>query len=196
MRKWKTIEAAPRYRVSDHGDVVSLCSGRERPVKQFVQGSGYYQVQLFKAPGDHFKALVHRLVAKAFIPNPDSLPQVNHKDGNKLNNAVENLEWVSASDNIRHAYAIGLQRPAYKAPDGAVEALKRGVSAKEVAAKFSINPLTARRLRDRIGAPVWRRNHVSHAREAEVRKFPGSIRECARHFGLSKSVVHRIRSGS
>lgn len=51
---------------------------------------------------------VHRLVAMAFIPNPDNLPEVNHKDGNKLNNCVTNLEWCDGLYNMRHAWATGL----------------------------------------------------------------------------------------
>lgn len=53
---------------------------------------------------------IHRLVAMAFIPNPDNLPEVNHKDGNKLNNCITNLEWCTGQDNIRHAWNNGLMK--------------------------------------------------------------------------------------
>jgi len=53
--------------------------------------------------------LTHRVVARAWIPNPDFKPQVNHKDGVKTNNEVDNLEWVTNSENVKHSYDIGLQ---------------------------------------------------------------------------------------
>lgn len=72
-----------------------------------VNNCGYLSVRLTKdgITKTHF---VHRLLAKAFIPNPDNLPQVNHISGDKLDNNIENLEWVSVSENVTHAYKNGL----------------------------------------------------------------------------------------
>lgn len=68
---------------------------------------GYMQVSLYKdAVETRYK--VHRLVASVFIPNPNNYPQVNHIDGNKANNTVSNLEWVTCSQNVKHAHAIGI----------------------------------------------------------------------------------------
>lgn len=72
--------------------------------------SGYYRV-IFSKNGTITKHAVHRLVATAFIPNLENKPQVNHIDGNKLNNHISNLEWVTASENVRHAIATGLKNP-------------------------------------------------------------------------------------
>ena len=69
---------------------------------------GYCITKLCKN-GNCVPRKVHRLVAKAFLPNPNNWPQVNHIDGNKQNNAVENLEWCSAAHNIKHAWETGLK---------------------------------------------------------------------------------------
>lgn len=83
-----------------------------KPIPSFKQrnkGTVYTLlfVHLFK---DHKSKsfLIHRLVAETFIPNPDNKPQINHKDGNPMNNNINNLEWVNAFENMRHAQANGL----------------------------------------------------------------------------------------
>lgn len=78
---------------------------RGTEIKGMVDHCGYREVSI----NGKFE-LVHRIVATCFIPNPDNLPCVNHKDGNKLNNNVENLEWCTYSENTKHAYRTGLEK--------------------------------------------------------------------------------------
>lgn len=70
-------------------------------LKGEINNSGYKRVYVFKK-----RFFIHRLVAERYIPNPENLPQVNHIDGDKLNNSVENLEWVSESGNQQHRYYV------------------------------------------------------------------------------------------
>lgn len=79
---------------------------RER-IRVPVAVHGYLYCELWKN-GKHKRYAIHRLVATAFIPNPDGRPQVNHLDGDKTNNSVTNLEWCTASENERHAYETEL----------------------------------------------------------------------------------------
>jgi hypothetical protein len=72
-------------------------------------GKGYFSVDLYKN-GIRTRKRIHRLVAMAWIPNPDGLPQVNHRNGIKSDNRVENLEWVTPRTNILHAFETGLNR--------------------------------------------------------------------------------------
>ena len=82
------------YEVDTDGNVYS----KYRRLKPTVKRNGYLQVSL----GRSKVAMVHRLVAEAFLPNPDNLPCINHKDNNKTNNKVSNLEWCTQATNIRH----------------------------------------------------------------------------------------------
>lgn len=84
------------YFISDEGLVWSTYSNKF--LTNRLSNSGYYYVDLHKN-GKSYRKYIHRLVAETFIPNPNNLPQVNHKDENKLNNNVNNLEWLSIKDN-------------------------------------------------------------------------------------------------
>ena len=97
------------YRVSNFGRVKSFARGSEKILRQGLYGGEYFTVSLNKNKNRR-NFSVHRLVAEAFIPNPNYFPVVNHKDGNKKNNFVENLEWVTQGENLLHASRIGLRK--------------------------------------------------------------------------------------
>ncbi|MCU5058913.1 HNH endonuclease [Bacillus cereus] len=113
MEKWKWVTGYENlYMVSDEGNVKGIKSGKVLSNKR-VDGSGYIQVALRK-DGKAKELRVNRLVAQEFLPKPDNENKitVNHKDGNKTNNAVDNLEWSTLSEQMKHAYANGLKKPA------------------------------------------------------------------------------------
>lgn len=100
---WKPIKGFEnRYLISNDGNVFSIKHNKN--IKQEIRRN-YYSVQLFN--GKQYKHYsIHRLVASNFIPNPNNFPYVNHKDENKLNNHVSNLEWCTASYNVKYGTAI------------------------------------------------------------------------------------------
>lgn len=121
--KWKpVVDYEGLYEVSDNGDVRSvdryiktdIRHVKTRLIKgktlyQNTKRSGYKTVDLCKN-GKVKTTLVHRVVAEAFIPNPDGLRFVNHKDSNRANNAADNLEWVTSSENRKHGIEQGFVR--------------------------------------------------------------------------------------
>lgn len=102
-REWRVIPNYPKYEVSSDGLVRSVSphfGGRPRLLTQRLTQTGYYAIQLSQEDGKRKWNFVHRLVAAAFIPNPDNLPVVHHKDETPTNNRVENLQWCSLRDNF------------------------------------------------------------------------------------------------
>lgn len=104
---WSNIPGF-NYSVSDCGRVRNDKTGNIKT--PCVNKHGYYCVNLYKN-GEQFAKRIHRLVADAFINNPENKTCVNHIDGNKLNNNVKNLEWVNHSENMLHAFRTGLIKP-------------------------------------------------------------------------------------
>jgi hypothetical protein len=97
----KKITNYENYNIYDNGDVENVLT--HKILQGSISENGYKYYRLSKDNAKHM-FYAHRLVAEAFIPNPNGLPVVNHKDGNKLNNNVDNLEWVTYSENIAHAH--------------------------------------------------------------------------------------------
>ena len=115
METWRDIEGYEGiYQVSDLGNVRSLdrelADGRKlkgKPRKSVLDKDGYPRVSLHKN-GKQRNFLIHRLVAQAFIPNPDNKPEVNHTQGVKTDNRVSELEWCTSKENTEHAMKTGL----------------------------------------------------------------------------------------
>ena len=122
--KWVKINCF--LEVSNFGEVKS----HGKIIKGEITSGGYCRVHI-SHKGVQYKFLVHRLVAEAFILNPNRLPEVNHIDGNKQNNSVDNLEWCTRSQNTSHAFKTGLRNyngcknPHSKLTQSDVETIRR-----------------------------------------------------------------------
>lgn len=123
MEEWRDIVGYQGYQVSNLGRVKSLyriinwnypAGQRLRTIPEKIKSQtttpdGYKRTNITNNDGVQVSKKIHRFVAIAFIPNPENKKYVNHKNGVKHDNRVENLEWVTSSENIKHAYATGLK---------------------------------------------------------------------------------------
>lgn len=99
------------YCVDEKGNVFSMITNRSRRmgILKPYEKNGYLAVNLYNG-GKLYHRYIHRLVAEAFIPNPNEYKEVNHIDCDKKNNSIHNLEWVNRKKNLKHAYENGLKR--------------------------------------------------------------------------------------
>jgi len=108
MEIWKEIMSYPDYKISNKGRVLSYKRNKEGKIlKGGLAGNGYLTVILCDGVSNK-RFYNHRLVGDHFIDNELKKPQINHKNGDKLNNTVENLEWCTAKENLKHARFNGL----------------------------------------------------------------------------------------
>lgn len=129
------------YTVFENGDIIS--KRFNKPLAPRKNSNGYFFVNLtYKKEIKNEPA--HRIIAVSFIPNPENKPQVNHKDGNKLNNHVSNLEWCTRSENMKHAFKLGLCKNTLKAVkiNGTINGKKTIAIAIEATRKPVINTVT------------------------------------------------------
>ena len=113
---WKTINTNPNYQINEDGEIFSLYT--QRIIKTFPDKDGYIKAHLYnKEKNNYTNYFVHRLVLENFVcPAPYDRPEVHHKDGNRSNNNIENLEWVSRKENDSHVI--------HKVNDGSYEPIK------------------------------------------------------------------------
>ena len=156
--KWISIDDyGGKYLVSDHGRVKHR---NGNILKTRVGNRGYETVSLFHN-SKNFSKSVHRLVAQAFIPNPDNKPQVNHIDGDKLNNNVGNLEWATGKENMRHKiYVLKEQHTLLGriTPVICVETGEKFISVRDASRKMNIDSTTISRCVSRSRADSFGRH--------------------------------------
>ena len=126
IEQWKPVkDFEGLYEVSNLGNVKSLCDKRGERLRKLVPDKNGYMTVCLKKEGRYYNKKVHRLVATAFLENSNNYPHVNHKDLDKANNVIENLEWCSAKYN-------NLYKDKYKCTNKAVRMLDENLNTLKV----------------------------------------------------------------
>ncbi len=157
---WKVIDIAPRYWVSDHGDIISTVR-KGRIMKKTIGTHGYPYVSIM-IDDKPIKMLVHRIMGKAFLDGEKET--INHIDGNKENNHISNLEWATHKENLNHAFSTGLNNcygeghPHSKiTKEQALEIQKRGQSGENHVDIARDYPISRQHVQKIISGYYWSR---------------------------------------
>lgn len=144
-REWRKISGVDNYFVSNDGRIKSFARYKKGLIKSLNIVNGYHAVRI-NGSGKLY-CYVHRLVAQEFIPNPENKPCINHKDANRINNHVSNLEWCTRLENQRHAIENGLYRIRENHPRAKLNEKQVG----EIRKKYSLGNTTYKKLADEYG---------------------------------------------
>jgi hypothetical protein len=224
MEEWKPVPSLEEhYAISSEGNLRQLSDWPQRPagriIPKYISSDGYCLAGIRMPDGQKRIVRLHRLVALAFLGPVPAGTEVNHKDGNKANNKVENLEYVTRSENLRHAYRLGLNRrpsgaanPAAKLTDEQVQDIitstesgatlvKRYGVVKSVISAIRLRK-TWRNLGDlserRALPPAGTRNPMAKLTEDDARAIRRSKETCfvlGERYGISFGTAAAIKRG-
>lgn len=200
MQEFKDIKGFEgRYAINKNGEVYSYFLNRLMKLK--TSKTGYLVVHLRKQEEEKHPS-VHRLVAEHFIDNPDNKPTVNHIDGNKKNNGVENLEWSTHKEQSKHALDQGLIIPRGNhiySPEFKIKVksyfLENNCSVTELARIFNISERSAKRFTEFEGVKGLKLTNEDVGNIIKLRKQNKTLKEIAEIFNCGISQVHRITKG-
>ena len=207
LEKWVDIEDYEGlYQMSNKGRIKSFKHWNgsnyiyeERVFDGWVNvGKNGYERQLVNLSKDKEskQVRVSRLVATHFIPNPENKPEVNHKDGDPLNNDVNNLEWVTRSENMQHAYDTGLKDSFRQHEDDIVNDYVSGMGQKQIAKKYSCGYESIVKLLKEKGVPIRGTEHSNniykidkHELAKDFNEGTMSNRELAEKYNTNNQLI-------
>lgn len=204
MKLITCYDIQPFYLINENGDVYK--NGNK--LKSHKDHNGYLQIKLTKTNKRRGSYLIHRLVALTYIPNPNNLETVNHIDGNKLNNNVNNLEWLSMYNNLKHAKQLGYNG-SYRDIDDeiikiVIKELEYGHSVNYICNKYNVSKNFVSRIRQNRRHKHIKRNIISTRKKYTLEEkkeicylilnnVPNS--KINKYYGTSKSYCYNIKNG-
>lgn len=199
---WKDIKGYENfYQVSNLGRIKSLTGfnrggyyKRDKILNQYITTTGYKRVDLTSNKKTKMYK-VHRLIAQAFIPNSQHKKQINHINGNKLDNRIENLEWCTARENIIHAYDTGLNNRVVNISEQDINNIidmyiKKEYSLKEISKKFKISFSRAKRLLEVRNIKIKRYNYNLEQFDFKNEIKNKTRKDLAKQIGCSRTTIN------
>lgn len=205
---WKDIDGFNgRYQVSNFGRVRSTISwnghkyvSKERILKPSMTTTGYHKIELIAPNGKKKSLKLHRVIASAFIPNPMGYPIINHKDGNPLNNSLDNLEWCTQKHNVEHAITMGLHKYSVAHTPREEEICNlyvQGHSSGEIAEIYGITRNSVMSTIRRNGIEVYPQGHFCNKYHIDLEELKSDFdrgirnRDLAIKYGCSPKLIGR-----